>query len=71
MREIGHFLVANGALKTIVSGITALLLGGAVKYLRDLIKHQRRTNDLLDTTKPGGLTDLLPMKTKDGKCEKS
>lgn len=60
MTAIWTFLVQNGVLHTLVSGVTMLLLGGAVKLLRDLIKHQKRTNDLLDTTKPGGLTDLLP-----------
>lgn len=66
LNDVAHFLVANGALHTLVSGTTMLLLGGAVKLLRDLIRHQRETNRLLDPHTPGGLGDLdLPKKDGD------
>lgn len=57
MHSVWAFLVQNGAVKTVMNFFIVFLLGALVKYVRSLIKHQKKTNDLLDPTTPGGLGD--------------
>lgn len=59
MSAAWSFLVHNGAVSTIVKFATTLLLGWLVKLVKTHVKQQKKIEDLLDTKKPGGLTDVV------------
>jgi hypothetical protein len=56
-----NWLVANNLLKDFISVTVGLLFGSAWSWIfvKKHIKTQNKIADLLDTTKPGGLTDLV------------
>lgn len=59
LHDVWHFLVANGAISAAVKFVTMALLGWLVKLVRQYVKQQRKTIDLLRTDTPGGMRDVV------------
>ncbi|HTP77592.1 MAG TPA: hypothetical protein VMJ73_11510 [Rhizomicrobium sp.] len=54
-----HFLATNSLAVTLERAAILGLFGWVVKLIKQYIAHLREVRDLLDTSKPGGLTEVV------------